>query len=284
MSAEPVIVWRDQGAIAASSPGFEAEAKLYGLQPWDAGIGAPGVNYWSTPDECPFCGSNMESDHIDEPQIEVTQTDTSCPFCGYYQRLVNTLHFTALDMRMELGADNIKDQFLHRPIVKTFEINDPQLAFEELGKWLSQHPERMHDVAPFRFEQLVNDVFKQKGYRTRLTQASKDGGVDIYLLDKDERQAIVQVKRYRKDRKVGVELIDQVRGLKLRPIHRNVCKAFIVTSSSFTKGAVERADEAPIITSFEMELIDCDTLLRELGTYNVNLPRLPEHIANALKQ
>ena len=284
MKKEPVIVWRGRGAIAASSAGFEAEAELYGLQRLGAGLRAPGVTYWRTPDQCPFCGSNMKSSHIDDTQIEVVQSDTSCPFCGYYQTLVNTLHFTARDMRMELGAGNIKDQFLHRPIVRQFDINDPQLAFDELGKWLSEHPDRMHDVTPRRFEELIDDVFKQKGYRTRLTQASKDGGVDIYLFDDDERQAIVQVKRNRKDRKIGVELIDQVRGLKLRPIHRDVYKAFIVTSSSFTKGAIERAGEAPVITSFEMELIDCDTLLRELGAYNVNLPKLPEHIANALKQ
>lgn len=280
---EPVVVWRGRGSIAASSINFEAEAELYGLHRVSGDLRAPETTYWRTPEKCPFCCSLMQTSVIDEMQFEVTQSDSKCTFCGYDQRLVETLHYTAIDMRRELGAGNINDQFLHRPILKIFDINDPQLAFAELGKWLSEHSERMYDLTPRRFEELVDDVFKNMGYRTRLTQASKDGGVDIYLLDKEGQQAIVQVKRYRADRKIGVELIDQVRGLKLRPVHRNVHKAFVVTSSSFTRGAIERAGEAPVITTFEMELIDCDDLLHELEAYNVNLPRLSVHIKKALK-
>jgi len=269
--ATPVFLWKNQGRVAASQSAFEQEAILYGLERVR--------RVWHTPVHCPFCCTPFQNTHLgDEFHLDMVQDENQCRVCGYYNKLVTTLHFTAIDMRKELGQDNVKDQIFHYPVLRTFDINDAQLPFNELGAWIAKNPETIYKVTPRRFEELIEDIFRNMGYATRLTRFSKDDGVDIYLIEKTGAQAIVQVKRCGKDNKVGVELVDQVRGLKLRPVHRNVTKAYIVTSSSFTRGAIARANEQPVITEFEMELIDCERLMKELGTYNAPIASLSDEV------
>jgi hypothetical protein len=40
---------------------------------------------------------------------------------------------------------------------------------DELIKYLAQHPEGMHDMAPRKFEELVAAIFRAKGYTVELT-------------------------------------------------------------------------------------------------------------------
>lgn len=275
---QPVLVWRGEGHVFRSQDSFGQEAKLYGLEQWKA---RKDCEIWRIPDKCPFCLNNMISkDYAHDVNFgrERDHYDRCCTFCGYNQSLTNMLHYSATDMKMELGPYNVKDQVFTHPILKSFDINDLKLPFEELGAWLAKNPDDLYSLHWRRFEELVEDVFKNMGYRTRLTQGSKDGGVDIFLLEHDGSQAIVQVKRNLRHRKVGVELVDQVRGLKLRPANKDVVKAYIVTSSSFTRGAKELAVEKPIITEFELELIGSHELLRQLETYNGQVANFPEHV------
>lgn len=96
-------------------------------------------------------------------------------------------------------------------------------------------------LKPKEFEQYVANVFAALGYTARLTPASNDEGIDAYL-DKDGRRAIVQCKHYPKG-KVSRPAVQQVFGV-LR--HKKVAEAFIVTTGSFSRQAVEFAEGKPV--------------------------------------
>ncbi|HBJ82644.1 MAG TPA: hypothetical protein DDZ88_01970 [Verrucomicrobiales bacterium] len=51
---------------------------------------------------------------------------------------------------------------------------------DEVKRFFARHPERLHDLAPRKFEILIADILKDLGFETQLTQATRDGGRDIY--------------------------------------------------------------------------------------------------------
>lgn len=71
----------------------------------------------------------------------------------------------------------------------------------ELIEYFAKHPENLIDLPWRRFEELLDVIFKNQGFRTILGTGSADGGVDLRLLHSDacgELLTLVQAKRYRK--------------------------------------------------------------------------------------
>jgi restriction endonuclease Mrr len=76
----------------------------------------------------------------------------------------------------------------------------------ELIKELATHPERLYELTPRRFEELVAELYRRRGFEARLTPASGDEGVDVYVVRNDEMGRtlwVVQAKRYAAHNKVG---------------------------------------------------------------------------------
>jgi hypothetical protein len=63
-------------------------------------------------------------------------------------------------------------------------IPELQVAFadinDELFRHLAKHPELIHSLHPRKFEELVADIFRAKGFHVELTRRTNDGGKDIY--------------------------------------------------------------------------------------------------------
>ena len=77
------------------------------------------------------------------------------------------------------------------------------------------------------------------GYKVTLTPATADGGKDIIAemnTDLGNILCLVEAKKYRADRKIGVELVRTLYGTVC---HHNASSGMLVTSSSFTAGAQE---------------------------------------------
>jgi len=112
------------------------------------------------------------------------------------------------------------------------------LANERLMEHLKRQPETMFDLPPRKFEELVADLLVDLGYDVELTPATRDGGKDIlaYMETPHGRLlCLVEAKRYRADRKVGVEL---VRGLYGTLADVDASSAMLVTTSSFSPDAL----------------------------------------------
>lgn len=112
-------------------------------------------------------------------------------------------------------------------------------ATEKLLDALKRQPASIYDIEPRQFEELLAHLLDDMGWEVELTPPSKDGGKDILAyLDTDvgKMLCLVEAKRYRADRKVGVDLV--------RTLYGTLCdhkasSAMLVTTSSFTAGAQE---------------------------------------------
>lgn len=87
----------------------------------------------------------------------------------------------------------------------------------------------------WEFERFMADILNRSGYTVESTQLSGDQGVDI-LLDMEGRKIAVQLKRY--TRPVGNKAVQEVLAGR---IHYAAQEAWVVTTSSFTRSAVELA-------------------------------------------
>lgn len=94
-----------------------------------------------------------------------------------------------------------------------------------------------------QFEILISQLLESDGYEIELMSGTKDGGVDVVAY-KDLGEAglfktIWQAKKYRISRKIGIETIRELADVRSE---HNASKAFIVTSSFLTAGALARVD------------------------------------------
>lgn len=142
---------------------------------------------------------------------------------------------------------------------------DVQTINEELIRYLAQHPERMRDLAPRRFEELVAELFHRMGYTVELTPRTRDGGLDIIAIERSDLGAamtLIECKRYSERNHVGV---DVVRGLYGVVEQRRATRGIIATTSYFTRDAAAFRDTV----QYRLTLADFDVLSRYLREWNI---------------
>ena len=104
---------------------------------------------------------------------------------------------------------------------------------------LKTRPDDLHRLSPREFEELVAELISRLGYDIHLMPGTRDGGVDIIASRSDslaQQRLLVQCKRYRPDRRVGVEKVRELYGVVQQ---ERATGGVIATTSYFTKGAVE---------------------------------------------
>jgi restriction system protein len=126
----------------------------------------------------------------------------------------------------------------------------------EQAKTISQ----MQTLVPERFEELVAETFRKKGYAATLTPQQADHGIDVVLRAPNGEKEIVQCKRY--IGQVGEPVVRDFYGALL---HENAVRGYIVTTGSFTYQAVTWARGKPI------ELIEGPQLSRMMKSAPASL-------------
>ena len=112
-----------------------------------------------------------------------------------------------------------------------------------LVRYLADHPHLLYDLDPRTFEELVAEIFRDKGFRIEVTPRTRDGGKDIYAARSDSLGPvlyIIECKRYRSSRKVGVEAVRAFYGVA-QAEQDPVTRGIIVTTSFFTRDAIDFA-------------------------------------------
>src|SRR5215216_5530600 len=87
----------------------------------------------------------------------------------------------------------------------------------EIKEYLSRHPERLYDLSPRRFEELVADILQDMGLDVQLTKATRDGGFDIYAYFRHEVSSfvmLVECKRWAPHNPVGIDIIQRLYGIQ----------------------------------------------------------------------
>lgn len=134
---------------------------------------------------------------------------------------------------------------------------------EEIKAYFARHPDRLYQLTPRRFEELVADILRDLGFECDLTPTTRDGGCDIYAHIRNQVTAFllfVECKRYRPDRKVGIEVVQRVHGAaEAAGAH----KGMIVTTSFFSQPAIREQRRV----STRMELANFEVLGNWLRRY-----------------
>ena len=103
---------------------------------------------------------------------------------------------------------------------------------------------------PYDFEQQVAQMLRNRGLVVEVTGGSGDEGIDVIAYDDTPITGgtyLVQCKRYSPDHKVGVSEVRELYGTMQE---KHAAKGVLVTSSTFTAGALRFAEDKSI------ELID----------------------------
>lgn len=136
-------------------------------------------------------------------------------------------------------------------------------ANEELVLKLQKQPKSLFEISPRSFEEVLAELLDDLGYEVELTKATRDGGKDILAyLDTPAGKilCLVDAKRYRQDRKVGVDMV--------RTLYGTLCdyqanSAMLVTTSSFTKDAQDFKNKH----SYQLSLKDYSDVIQWLQGY-----------------
>lgn len=93
-------------------------------------------------------------------------------------------------------------------------------------------------LSPRGFEEYIAEIWNRFGYTVELTSRTHDGGRDVVAVKKavSEVRYIIECKRYDESHKIGVGLVRSLYGVKT---HDRATKAFLATTSTFTRGALE---------------------------------------------
>lgn len=117
------------------------------------------------------------------------------------------------------------------------------------------------------FEHLIADLWKDKGYKTAVTQRGADEGVDVRASKKNgSDHLLIQAKRYSSGNKVGRPDVQKTSGTLNTD---SASRAVVVTSSDFTLPAVQEAAKA----GKQMTLVNGKELVKELNESNIAPPR-----------
>lgn len=119
-------------------------------------------------------------------------------------------------------------------VVSLTEINAALIAY------FTRHPEKMFELSPRKFEELIAEIFRDMGAEVQLTPAVKDGGRDILAhlnLPFAKLLTIVECKKYSPGNPVGLDIVERF----MYTIDRrdNASFGLVVTTSNFTEGAIE---------------------------------------------
>jgi len=137
------------------------------------------------------------------------------------------------------------------------------VANQKLIEELRKRPESIFDLPPRKFEEVMAEILDDLGMEVELTQATHDGGRDIlahYDTPVGKILCLVDAKKNRKDRTVGVGLIRQLYGTLN---HYKANSAMMVTTSTYSPFARSFQEEH----KYELNLREYSDVVKWIDGY-----------------
>lgn len=129
------------------------------------------------------------------------------------------------------------------------------------------HPERLYQLPPRQFEELIAELLASFGWQVQLTAQARDGGYDLFAVSNDrvvgvETSWIIECKRYAPDKPVRISAVRALYGAKhLRP----ACNLLFATTSYFTS-AVHQFKAS----TYDLTLKDYSGIVEWINVYRPN--------------
>lgn len=131
---------------------------------------------------------------------------------------------------------------------------------DALFRRIQAKPELMHELSPRQFEELVAELYAREGFDVELTPQTRDGGIDIYVVQHTAFGQVVigvECKKLREDRPVRVREVRELRGtIDAKGLNAGV----IATTSRFTSVARAEAEQIPLRLQLQ-DYLDLQTML-----------------------
>lgn len=115
------------------------------------------------------------------------------------------------------------------------------------------------ELTPREFEELVRDLWEDKGYNATISDKGPDGGVDVGATKRGVSVGI-EVKQYNESSSVGRPIVQKCVAASQQ---YGYSKAAVVTTSYFTEPAVESVQQFRS-RSISVELYDGEKVINEL--------------------
>lgn len=149
--------------------------------------------------------------------------------------------------------------------LREFDPADISLPIEDVRRYLQINQDRVYDLHPRVFEEVVGSVFKDHGWQVKVTAYTGDDGVDV-VLTSGAKTVGVQVKKNKKQRKVEAE---QIRALAGALILNGMTEGVFVTTSSYRRGAMLTAANY-CQRGYHVHLLDCKKFFEALEIAQVH--------------
>ena len=133
----------------------------------------------------------------------------------------------------------------------------------KVAEAIVSNPQILDSMDPRYFEELIATLYSSLGLDVFLTQRTRDGGRDIVAVGHKANAVlkfIIECKRFRRDRRVGVSYVRQLYGVKQS---EGASKAILATTAEFSQPAREFAQKH----IWELELVGYTRLLSMLRKY-----------------
>ncbi len=130
-----------------------------------------------------------------------------------------------------------------RPVLEFNMVDSRFVEEDQVLATLDQRPNLM-ELTPGEFESLITNLFERMGLETRMTQASRDGGVDCVAFDRRPilgGKIVIQAKRYKST--VGVSAVRDLFGTVQ---NEGASKGILVTTSGYGKASFDFAEGKPL--------------------------------------
>jgi len=137
---------------------------------------------------------------------------------------------------------------------------------DEIKRYLARYPGHIHHLTPHRFEELIASILRDLGLDVEITQATRDGGVDIYAYVRSQVASflmLVECKKWAPERPIGIDVVQRLYGIQQGT---SANKSMVVTTSYFTRPAQEQCRQYyPLMELRDFE--DIKNWLRQVSSF-----------------
>ncbi|AKH95405.1 restriction endonuclease [Elizabethkingia anophelis] len=167
------------------------------------------------------------------------------------------------DLIKDFNEDELEEPLISEPSVKNI-IIDVSYQIRDILFEIYLNNEKLYKISPREFEKVIAELLYNNGFEVELTKQTRDNGFDIlalkYVNNLSPIKYLVECKRYKPDRKIGVEII---RGFKEVIQTEQANKGLIVTTSYFSADAIRKQKETPYLLDYK----DKDELMNWVSEY-----------------
>ncbi|MGC4128692.1 MAG: restriction endonuclease [Bergeyella sp.] len=184
------------------------------------------------------------------------------------KELIDSLQIRSYDFAElieNFDEDETKESLIIEPSVKSI-IIDTSYQIKDILYEIYFNNEKLYKISPREFEKVVAELLYNNGFEVEITKQTRDNGYDILALKHIDNLSpikyLVECKRYKPSRKIGVEII---RSFKEVIQTEQANKGLIVTTSYFTADSIKKQNETPYLLDYK----DKDELINWVNEYYI---------------